>query len=122
MSMSNAATVPSDNSIPIRFIQAIATTMSEKAAKITANGGMIIRNATKTTIAMKIKANIRAFNAWVWYCNPNCALILSNSYVPTPYSLLSVPISRSYSSESLVRSNSIRFSFPTPVSPTRMTG
>ena len=56
ISISNAATVPSDNSIPITSMQAIAITMSEKADRTTAKEGTRVLNTTKTTIAISIKA------------------------------------------------------------------
>ena len=52
--------------MPTTFIMAAVMTMSAKAERTTAQDGTKVRNETKTTIAMPIKAMMRAIKAW--YC------------------------------------------------------
>ena len=50
--------------MPTMFIMAAVIAMSANAERTTAQEGINVRNETNTTIAMPIKAMMRAINAW----------------------------------------------------------
>jgi hypothetical protein len=56
MSIRRAATVPSDSSIPSRFMMATGMTMSENAETTTATEGTNVRNITNTSTLIPTKA------------------------------------------------------------------